>query len=68
MRRRTSWIALWTLALAGSASAAEWLRWTTAALPEAPAFCCATRHAGALQSSTCKLEGGNDIYGSEVLN
>ncbi|MBL0040187.1 MAG: hypothetical protein IPP28_03865 [Xanthomonadales bacterium] len=64
MRRRASWIALWTLALAGSASAAEWLRWTTAALPDAPAFCCATRHAGALQSSTCKLEGGNDIYGS----
>ncbi len=64
MRRRALWIALWTLALAGSASAAEWLRWTTAALPEAPAFCCATQHAGEMQSSTCKLEGGNDLYGS----
>lgn len=64
MKRRTFWIGLLTFALAGSASAAEWLRWTTAALPEMPGFCCATRQAGEMQSSTCKLEGGNEIYGS----
>lgn len=64
MRRRIIWIALWTFASAGSAAAAEWLRWTTAGLPEAPAFCCATRQAGEMRSSTCRLEGGNDLYGS----
>lgn len=64
MKRPTVLIAIVLLAIAGSATASEWLRWTTAALPEMPGFCCATRHAGEMQSSTCKLEGGNEIYGT----
>lgn len=64
MKRLPFWIATLLLAFGASASAAEWLRWTTAALPDAPGFCCATRAAGGTHAAACKLEGGNRMYGS----
>ena len=58
------WIAALLLVFGASPSAAEWLRWTTVALPDAPSFCCATRAAGQTKPVACMLEGGDRMYGS----
>lgn len=60
-RRLVSAAMLWLAA--GSASAAEWLRWSTASLPDAPAFCCAVHDGGRTTPVACKLEGGHAVYG-----
>lgn len=49
---------------AGAAPAEGWLRWTTPARAEAPAFCCADHDGGAVRSVACRLDGDNQIYGS----
>lgn len=61
MNRLAPWIVLALLACSARASASEWLRWTTARLPDVPAFCCAAP--GGAVAVACKLEGGNAVYG-----
>lgn len=49
---------------ADTAPADGWLRWTTPALADAPAFCCADGHGGNARVVACRLDGNNRIYGS----
>lgn len=55
---------LCTTRCVGAAPADGWLRWTTAARADAPAFCCADHHGGAVRAVACRLDGDNRIYGS----
>lgn len=62
MNRPKPWLVLALLLCGAGASASDWRRWTTASLPDLPAFRCATP--GGAAAVACKLEGGNAVYGS----